>query len=46
MARAVVRTSIGWFEANPLGRVLNRFSSDISVIDTEISDQVGCLVLG
>ena len=33
MVRAVLRAKVSWFEATPLGRVLNRFSSDISQID-------------
>ena len=39
MTAAVVRAPLGWFEANPLGRVLNRFSSDIAAIDTDIAYQ-------
>ena len=33
MARRVMRAPMGWFERTPLGRVLNRFSSDIQEID-------------
>jgi hypothetical protein len=30
MARAVMRAPVAWFEATPLGRILNRFSADIA----------------
>ena len=37
--RAVLRAKVSWFEATPLGRVLNRFSSDISQIDQMVAGQ-------
>ena len=39
MTAAVVAAPIGWFEATPLGRALNRFSSDIAAIDTDVANQ-------
>ena len=39
MARAVLRAKISWFEATPVGRILNRFSSDISAIDQQVMEQ-------
>ena len=39
MVRAVLRAKVSWFEATPLGRVLNRFSSDISQIDQMVAGQ-------
>jgi len=39
MVRAVLRAKVSWFEATPLGRVLNRFSSDISQIDQVVAGQ-------
>jgi len=39
MCHSVLRAPIAWFEANPLGRVLNRFSSDVAAIDTDVAEQ-------
>jgi ABC-type multidrug transport system fused ATPase/permease subunit len=39
MCRSVLRAPVAWFEANPLGRVLNRFSSDVAAIDTDVAEQ-------
>ena len=36
MMKSVMRAPISWFEATPTGRVLNRFSSDISAIDQQV----------
>ncbi|CAG0907104.1 unnamed protein product, partial [Darwinula stevensoni] len=33
MFRAVIRTSIKFFDDNPIGRVLNRFSKDCGTLD-------------
>lgn len=32
------RSPIGFFEATPIGRIVNRFSRDMEVIDTQLSD--------
>ena len=37
LARNVLRTSLEWFQRTPAGRILNRFSSDIAAIDSEIA---------
>ncbi|XP_075950709.1 ATP-binding cassette sub-family C member 4-like isoform X2 [Anarhichas minor] len=34
MFRAVLRTPVHFFDVNPIGRILNRFSKDISQIDS------------
>uniref|UniRef100_A0A3B5LMU4 ATP-binding cassette, sub-family C (CFTR/MRP), member 4 n=1 Tax=Xiphophorus couchianus TaxID=32473 RepID=A0A3B5LMU4_9TELE len=39
MFRAILRTSIHFFDTNPIGRILNRFSKDIGLVD-------GAAVLG
>jgi ATP-binding cassette subfamily C (CFTR/MRP) protein 4 len=33
MARAVLRANICFFDTNPLGRILNRFSADVGIVD-------------
>jgi ATP-binding cassette, subfamily C (CFTR/MRP), member 1 len=33
MAEHVMRAPMGWFERTPMGRILNRFSSDMQEID-------------
>lgn len=37
-AMRLFRSPIGFFEATPLGRILNRFSRDQEVVDTQLSD--------
>lgn len=37
MIQCLTRTPVTFFDANPQGRVLNRFSKDISVVDIQIS---------
>lgn len=39
MTRSVLRATLAWFDATPLGRVLNRFSSDIAAIDKDVASQ-------
>lgn len=41
MAARVMRAPVGWFERTPLGRILNRFSSDIQEIDKDVMDGLG-----
>lgn len=33
MARAVLRSPMSFFETTPVGRIINRFSSDVNVVD-------------
>jgi ATP-binding cassette, subfamily C (CFTR/MRP), member 4 len=33
MAESVLRAKIGFFDTNPLGRILNRFSADVGITD-------------
>lgn len=41
MTKRVMRAPVGWFERNPLGRILNRFSSDIQEVDKGVMDALG-----
>lgn len=41
MAARVMRAPVGWFERTPLGRILNRFSSDIQELDKDVMDAFG-----
>lgn len=36
MAKAVLRARIQFFDTNPLGRILNRFSADVGVTDDQL----------
>lgn len=52
MLGAVLRAPVSFFDANPIGRVLNRFSKDIGYNDNQIPEvlfdfsQVGLMVTG
>lgn len=41
MTERVMRAPVGWFERTPLGRILNRFSSDIQEVDKDVMDALG-----
>lgn len=41
MTQRVMRAPVGWFERTPLGRILNRFSSDIQEVDKDVMDAFG-----
>jgi ABC-type multidrug transport system fused ATPase/permease subunit len=41
MLRKIVNTPVAFFDTTPLGRILNRFSSDIQNIDDGLGFQVG-----
>lgn len=41
MAARVMRAPVGWFERTPLGRILNRFSSDIKEVDKDVMEALG-----
>ena len=36
MTKAILRTKIQFFDTNPLGRILNRFSADIGIMDDQL----------
>lgn len=36
-----MKAPVGWFERTPLGRILNRFSSDIQEVDKDVMDGLG-----
>ena len=38
--RAVMHVSLGWYKKTPIGRIVNRFSSDILSLDLTISPQL------
>uniref|UniRef100_A0A914VEV8 ABC transmembrane type-1 domain-containing protein n=1 Tax=Plectus sambesii TaxID=2011161 RepID=A0A914VEV8_9BILA len=37
MFNAVVKTSISFFDKNPIGRILNRFSKDVGAMDEQLA---------
>ncbi|KAF9881782.1 ABC multidrug transporter [Colletotrichum karsti] len=38
--RAVMRVSLSWYKKTPVGRIINRFSSDMSSLDLTVSPQL------
>jgi len=38
MFNALIRAPVFFFDSNPIGRVVNRFSKDVSSIDEQLSD--------
>jgi len=44
MTRRVFYAPISWFDATPLGRIFNRFSSDIETIDKDMMNDISSFV--
>ena len=44
MLSRVLNAPIHWYDTTPLGRVLNRFSSDLAAVDTEVMDELYSMV--
>ncbi|KAI9043143.1 uncharacterized protein KD926_004326 [Aspergillus affinis] len=40
----VLRTPLRWIDTVPVGRVLNRFSNDFSLVDTQLGDDVRAIL--
>lgn len=40
MARSVFGAPVSWYDATPLGRIFNRFSSDIITLDKDLMNDV------
>ena len=41
---AVLRNKVAWFDASPVGRVQNRFSTDVQAVDRNVSNTVMFLI--
>jgi len=44
--QGVLRVPMWWFEGQPIGRIMNRFSKDIEAIDQRLMPQLFQLVAG
>mmetsp|Transcript_3479 Transcript_3479/g.3041 ORF Transcript_3479/g.3041 Transcript_3479/m.3041 type:complete len:88 (+) Transcript_3479:592-855(+) len=40
MLSSIVRAPVSFFDKNPVGRILNRFSNDIGVLDRQLNQVV------
>jgi ATP-binding cassette subfamily C (CFTR/MRP) protein 1 len=43
---SVINAPMWWFESQPIGRIMNRFSKDIEAIDQRLMPQIFQLVAG
>lgn len=44
--KGVIHAPMWWFESQPIGRIMNRFSKDIEAIDQRLMPQLFQLVAG
>ena len=40
MAKTVFGAPVGWYDATPLGRIFNRFSSDVITLDKDLMNDI------
>uniref|UniRef100_A0A7S2HWI2 Uncharacterized protein n=1 Tax=Octactis speculum TaxID=3111310 RepID=A0A7S2HWI2_9STRA len=40
MIARILHAPVSWYDATPIGRVINRFSSDLTSFDTEVMDEL------
>uniref|UniRef100_K3WSA8 Uncharacterized protein n=1 Tax=Globisporangium ultimum (strain ATCC 200006 / CBS 805.95 / DAOM BR144) TaxID=431595 RepID=K3WSA8_GLOUD len=45
MTMSLLQAPLRFFDANPIGRIINRYSDDISSIDIELSFNLGCVLV-
>lgn len=45
MTRSLLRAPLRFFDANPIGRILNRYSEDMTEIDVEVPFNCGCVLV-
>lgn len=45
MTRSLLRAPLRFFDANPIGRILNRYSEDMTEIDVEVPFTCGCVLV-
>ena len=45
MFENVLKTRMRFFHVCPVGRILNRFSSDMALVDTELNKALGIVTL-
>jgi ATP-binding cassette subfamily C (CFTR/MRP) protein 1 len=45
MLSSILRSNMQWFEATPVGRIINRFSKDIQIIESLLPNSYRMVVL-